>query len=320
MKNITCILITAGLAGLTACTDRGEADVDWSAAPRGIVTDTASSDLEQAIADLVDTGALDIRLSPDGLGEIQAAEKVEFDGEDVVAALTAIAPGETLVASSGGDEIWEGASQTFAARLHRDLWLVDIGASGERQIEPTETDDVNDADVEALLRGYLFALGAREQEIGTVDVRPFLSQARGEEDDYADPIVMVGKAAFVTREIGGIPVRGNRFHVTVTPQGELDRVKGRWTPIDYAHSVLTAGITEKEVVARAVTELAEVGVDVDRAPQITIGTAYRIVEDPAHGEIVIITGFASANYHAEPGLGDDVGLPEADQPVSFDLQ
>ena len=32
------------------------------------------------------------------------------------------------------------------------------------------------------------------------------------------------------------------------------------------------------------------------------------------------TGFATANYRAEPGFGDDVGLPESDQTVEFDLQ
>jgi len=320
MKYYTCILVVAGLAGLAACEGREQVGAAGGGAPQGLLPETASAELEQAVADLVDPSALDIKLSPDGLDEIQSAEEVEIGGEEVVAALSAIAPGEALVASSAGEEIWEGATQTFTARLHHGMRLVEIGTAAERQIEPTETDGIDDADVEGLLRDYLVALGAREQEIGEVDVRAFLSQARGEEDDYAGPIMMVGKAAFATREIGGIPVVGNRFHVTVTPQGELDRVKGRWTPIDYAHSVLSAGISEEEVVARAVTALAGAGIDVARSPEITIRTAYRIVDDATFGEIVVLAGFATANYHAEPGFDGDEGLPESDLPVEFDLQ
>jgi hypothetical protein len=320
MKTNTYFVVVAGLAGLAACNGRGPVGTAGSVAPQGLLPETATKDLEQAVADLVDPDKLDIKLSPDGLDEIQGAEKVEIGGEDVVAALAAIVPGETLVASSAGDGFWEGATQAFTARLLDDIRLVDIGATAERQIEPTETDGVDDADVEGLLRGYLIALGAREQEIGAVDVRAFLSQARGEEDDHAGPMMMVGKAAFVTRELGGIPVYGNRFHVTVTPQGELDRVKGRWTPIDYAHSVLTAGISEEEVVARAVSALAGAEIDVERSPEIAIRTAYRVEKDATHGEIVVLKGFATAIYHPEPSFGDDEGLPGSDLPVEFGLQ
>jgi len=163
--------------------------------------------------------------------------------------------------------ISQGNPLYLAGRLSREGWVVQmpfafvvktpLGLLGLFALAGyTAFQERRLSDVEWLLRDYLVALGAREEEIGAVDVRAFLSQARGEEDDYAGPITMVGKAAFTTRDLGGIPVYGNRFHVTVTPQGELHRVKGRWTPIDYAHSVLAVDLTEDDVISLAVSALA----------------------------------------------------------------
>jgi len=317
MKRHLGIEFVACLAVLASCDAREMEATATGASANGLVEDTGGADLEQAIADLIDPTKLDIRLAPDGLEEIQAVEKTEIDADDVVAALSSIAPGETLVASSDGAERWEGSTQTFTASLDHEARLIDIGAEEERQIEPTETDGLDDAAVAETLHAFLLELGAREQELGEIDVRAFLSQARGEEDEWHGPIEMVGKAAFVSRQLGGIRVMGDRIHLTVTPQGELERVKGRWTPIDYAHSVLSAGITEEEVVDRAVSALAEAEIAADRAPEVVIRTAYRIVDDVGYGEIVVLKGIATAFYFPDPWDEDSAG---GGRSVEFDVQ
>lgn len=282
--------------------------------------DAEDLELEQSIRGLVDPGNLDIRLSPDGVDEIQSVKETDIGAEDVVDALSVVAPGETLVASSEGEKSWEGSTQTFLVKLEYDSRSIHIEDAVERLIPATVTDSVDDAAVSEMLRMFLVALGAREAELGEPEVHALLRQAVDVTDGTEGPIMMVGKAAFFSRQFGGIPVFGNRVHLTVTPQGELFTISGRWAPIDYAHSVLTSAVTEEEVVDRAVAALAEAGTRVDHAPEIVIETAYRIVDDACYGEIVVLKGFATAIYHQESEVDDADGWPESSETVEFDLQ
>jgi hypothetical protein len=224
-----------------------------------------------------------------------------------------------LASSEGDDGIWEGSTDTFSLKLDQERRFVSIGDVVERDIPETETDGVDDAAVSDTLRTFLVGLGAREAELGQPEVRALLSQVQDETDGTEGPITMVGKAAFFTRQLGGIMVLGDRFQLTVTPQGELFTISGRWTPIDYAHSVLTAAITGEEVVDRAVSVLIEEGVAVEHSPHIAIYTAYRIVDDATYGEIAVLKGFVAERYHQEPDIGDDNGWPASVNTYEFDL-
>jgi hypothetical protein len=113
----------------------------------------------------------------------------------------------------------------------------------------------------------------------------------------------LGSKVFAIRELGGLPVAGNRLVASYLNDSRLMGVRGVWPAIDLARSRLRSDMRQDEVVAKAVALLVEHGVNPDREEPIVLESFYELRPD-ANGWVAVLRASAlvvSYNGEDEPG-------------------
>lgn len=80
--------------------------------------------------------------------------------------------------------------------------------------------------------------------------------------------------SFAYREIGGIPVDGDKIVFTYSLDGTLRKIVGRWTPVNYERSSIASSATMEQFLERAAEALLAVGVAEQGAKDIRLGTHF----------------------------------------------
>lgn len=159
-------------------------------------------------------------------------------------------------------------------------------------------------------RRLLRSLGARDEEL-VVEPRS-LAASTVSADGVTEEDLVVARKVFCRREIGGIRVLGDKIVASFTVDGQLRKVLGRWTPINYAESRLASTITEHDLVDRALNKIVDLGVTPTSTLWLKIGTGFRTDEyAPGRYRLVLVglIDVAHDNGKGQVGMVESYDFP-----------
>jgi hypothetical protein len=148
--------------------------------------------------------------------------------------------------------------------------------------DPTRPETATDAGLLEDARRLLGGLGAVDRETSSFEVATLMAGTRPETASTAPGVPPVeietrrlGKKVFLRRVLGGVEVAGQKAIASFQLDGELRKLRARWTPIDYRRSQLGSTLTTEAFVERALDVLLERGVPTDSGTPIYLSTYFR---------------------------------------------
>jgi len=171
-------------------------------------------------------------------------------------------------------------------RANLDRYLFDIYQKEGVLEEPVNRTDpgLPDDIFFSKTQDMLAAMGVFEEEAEKHEVWRLMRASRptkinGELLDPAleDKVTVqpVMKKASFYREVGGIPVLGNRLTFSFTLDGRFLSASGRWPVLDYASSQVAADMQEPEFTNLMLNRVFESGISSEEAESIYLRTFYR---------------------------------------------
>lgn len=170
--------------------------------------------------------------------------------------------------------VYRGTTELHDIEVHMsDIAVLVRGADRYVRAVPSP---VRDEAVLAQAMDLAKSLGAVPQETRP-DVRVLAVASRlNRPGALPGPSVQLGKKVFLDRAIGNVEVAGQRLVMTFNLDGRLRKVRGRWTPIDYARSRLRSQLTQAEFIERAVSALVNAKVPAsDKSLPILLFTYFK---------------------------------------------
>ena len=94
----------------------------------------------------------------------------------------------------------------------------------------------------------------------------------------------LGKKVYFRRVLGDVEVAGNKLALSFNLDGSFRKMRGRWTPIDYANSQLASPLSQDAFVRRAINTLLIRRVPTDSDLPIFLYTYFQPI---AHASLAI---------------------------------
>jgi len=155
--------------------------------------------------------------------------------------------------------------------------------------DPSLPDSASDAILLRTARLLLAGLGAVPEETSSFDLRTLLAGVRPEERDDAPPdptarerihTLALGKKVFFRRVLGDVEVAGDKMAFSFNRDGAFRKMRGRWTPVDYANSQLASPLSLQAFVRRAITTLLRHRVPPNSDTPIFLYTYFQPIAHP----------------------------------------
>ena len=205
---------------------------------------------------LMDTAKNNIILSPSREVRVAALEVETFidavqEQQPAVDAVGAFAK----LRSEGVESILQGDCELRLRPSSGQVLFRDLrGTKTDRAI--TAADEPTDRSLEASTKALMSALDPASQgEDQTYAVRTVGSDGIDRDGQFLGR-KRVAKKVFVYRNIGGIPVDGQKLVFTYALDGDLRKVLGQWNQIYLTGGKLSSNLSEKEVIQRALQTVA----------------------------------------------------------------
>jgi hypothetical protein len=236
------------------------------------------------------------RIDQRSLGMAEALSRETVDGA-FAGALGGVSFDVVADETAGRDIIFESSLHDLHVQLDTGEFLL-RDLRGHDALGPALSDTEQ---VERHVLGLVAALGFAQAQ--ALVRTTWLAAARREVSAPAgtETKQRVAFKSFVYRQLGGVPVDGDKLVFTYSLDGELRKVIGRWTPIDYRRSTLVSDLSLESFLERAERALVAIGVSPIGGRSIRLGTRYstRAVADGTH--VLRLVGFASVPLDAPRG-------------------
>ena len=319
--NAMCFMVYTVIVMCTGCTSEEmeelQSDKDGIDTQQAAVQDVSAREILEEKLHQDMSGVI---LQPDNTAQIKSRTVPEVNLNaflDSISQVSSMQVEQSFHAADGNWEEGETRNHVVRTESHRGFFDVHVKEGVYEESVADRPDNLPDDYFMSKTGVMLSEMGVHAEESDSHEVWRLMRASRPTKinGELLDPtledkvtVSPVMKKVTFYREVGGIPVLGNRLTFSFTLDGEFLSISGRWTSVDYAASQVSSDLSMTEFRDRMLDRVAAMGLESGKIENIYLRTFYKTEENATGKQVLNLYGNAILAIEDASGTGRKIDV------------